>query len=185
MISRTRAFVVYFTFLAVAILWNLAIVAAPWTWAHGQTEIASFLYYIFSPLCHQRADRSFFWMGHHFAVCNRCTGIYLGALIGIQVFPFVVQFPEGALSKDGMAKTPPRLLLFVALATVAADVGLDWLGIWQNTPVSRFLTGGFCGIVAAFFLLPPVLEIFTKAANRSSVDAPLEDGASEAQHVHF
>lgn len=34
--------------------------------------------------CHRKPERSFFWKGHQFPVCARCTGFYLGYL----VFPF-------------------------------------------------------------------------------------------------
>ena len=174
MINKTRAWIVYGALLLIAILWNLAIVAAPWAWAHGHTAWASALYFMFSPLCHQRPDRSFTWMGHHLAVCNRCTGIYLGALIGIMVFPLFVSLTNGVLTPDARAKTPRRLFLFVALALVALDVGLDWLGIRSNTPVSRFLTGGICGIVAAFYLLPPLFEIFAAPVDHSQPLTMLE-----------
>ena len=148
--------------------------AAPWAWAHGHTAVASALYYLFLPLCHERPDRSFAWMGHRLAVCNRCTGIYLGALLGILAFPFFVSLTNGVLTPDARAKTPRRIFLFAALALVALDVGLDWLGLRSNTPVSRFLTGGICGIVAAFYLLPPLFEIFAVPMKRSHAAAMLE-----------
>ncbi len=166
MISSRRVFIVYFSLLLAAILWNLAIVMAPWTWAHGATGVASILYSLFSPLCHQRADRSFFWVGHHFAACQRCTGIYLGALLGILAFPVFVSLSSGWFNQEFRAVTPPRIWLWLALALVTADAGGEILGVRQTTPSSRFLTGMVCGIVAAFYLLPPILEIFSRKRGR-------------------
>ncbi len=34
-------------------------------------------------ICHQRADRSFSTCGRQWAVCGRCTGLYLGAGLGV------------------------------------------------------------------------------------------------------
>lgn len=32
-------------------------------------------------LCHQRPDRSFFFRGHQFPLCARCTGLVIGTLV--------------------------------------------------------------------------------------------------------
>jgi uncharacterized membrane protein len=161
MINPHKAKFVYAAILLIAILWNLAVVAAPWTWARGHPGIASMLYFMFSPICHQRADRSFVWMGHRLAVCHRCAGIYLGALVGLLIFPLLSSlFRSGEKGRD--TRLPGRAALLVALALVAADAGLELLGVRSSTPMSRFLTGGFCGIVAPFYLLPSIFEIFAK-----------------------
>ncbi len=157
---KTRT--VYAIILAVAILWNLAIIAAPWSWAEGHPVVASGLYFMFSPLCHQRADRSFFAFGHHLAVCHRCTGIYLGALAGLLLIPLLSRVLHGKTGGLFGIRLQNRTLLFLALGLMAADVGGKFVGIHQSTPMSRFLTGAFCGIVAPFYLLPAIFEIFIK-----------------------
>jgi len=60
-----------------------------------------------------------------------------------------------------------RALLLLALALMAADVGGELMGIRNSTPMSRFLTGAFCGIVAPFYLLPAIFEIFIKVSKES------------------
>lgn len=45
----------------------------------------SFLKY----LCHRRPDRSFFFRGHQFPVCARCTGFLVGTL-AYCIFSFLV-----------------------------------------------------------------------------------------------
>jgi hypothetical protein len=41
---------------------------------------------------------------------------------------------------------------------------VDWLGgvlgLWINTPASRFLTGGFFGLVAGYFLARALVSLF-------------------------
>jgi uncharacterized membrane protein len=158
---------VYAIILAVAILWNLAIIAAPWSWAEGHPVVASGLYFMFSPVCHQRADRSFFAFGHHFAVCNRCTGIYLGALAGLLLVPLLSVVLHGETGELLRIRIQNRALLLLALALMAADVAGELMGVRNSTPMSRFLTGAFCGIVAPFYLLPAIFEIFIRVSRES------------------
>lgn len=165
--EKKRWVFAYGLLLVVAMAWNLAIIGAPWAWAQGHPRVASVLYFVFSPLCHQRADRSFFFLGHHLAVCARCAGIYSAALLGILVFPWIrlkSWSNEGATS---VATAPSRMWLLTALALVAADVGGEVLGLRATSAVSRFLTGAFCGIVAPFYLLPALIEIVTKATGEN------------------
>ncbi|MBZ5551873.1 MAG: DUF2085 domain-containing protein [Acidobacteriia bacterium] len=167
MTEQHKTQTVYGILLAVAILWNLAFIAAPWSWAQGHTIVATGLYLMFSPVCHQRADRSFFAFGHHLAVCHRCTGIYLGALAGLLLVPLLSLARPG--KREGLVRVriQNRALLLLALALMAADVGGELLGIRHSTPMSRFLTGAFCGIVATFYLLPAIFDIFIKVSKES------------------
>ena len=165
---------VYAIVLTLAILWNLAIIAAPWSWAQGHTALSSGLYLMFSPVCHQRADRSFFAFGHHLAACNRCTGIYFGALAGLVLMPFLSLGLYGKAGGPFRVQIQNRTLLFLALALMAADVGGEFAGIRQSTPMSRFLTGAFCGIVSPFYLLPAIFEIFIKVPEEAKPAATIE-----------
>jgi len=67
-------------------LWFVGIFAAPYL-THI-SEHYSFLYYIYSFVCHQDPARSFHLWGYKLGVCSRCTGIYSGALFFILAFPF-------------------------------------------------------------------------------------------------
>ena len=40
--------------------------------------------------CHCRPDRSFFYKGHQFPVCARCTGMLIGMLLAPMLFVFWV-----------------------------------------------------------------------------------------------
>lgn len=153
---------IYLIVLAATIAWNLTLFAAPWFWTKGHSVWASGVYLIFYPICHQRPERSFFLWGHPLAVCHRCTGIYLGFLVGILLFPLVSRSlranPKGILP----LQIPNRWGLLTAMLVVAADVGSELLGIRHTTTLSRFLSGAICGIVAASYLLPQIIEIFSK-----------------------
>ncbi|MEN9935418.1 MAG: hypothetical protein RLZZ387_1997 [Chloroflexota bacterium] len=56
-------------------------------WA-GHPLLGEILFRIYTPLCHQKAERSFFVCGHQMAFCHRCTAMYgglvvVGALFGL------------------------------------------------------------------------------------------------------
>ncbi len=43
---------------------------------------------IFDYICHRRPDRSFFYKGHQFPVCARCTGFYISGIASIILLKF-------------------------------------------------------------------------------------------------
>ena len=98
----------------------------------------------FMLLCHQLPARSFTVDGHLFAVCQRCTGLYLGTFLG---------------SIAGMLPTlrnvvSDRIVRFMAIAALllVVDVGLDAVHILKNTPLTRVGTGLGLGLTAGLFL---------------------------------
>lgn len=87
---------------------------------------------VMAPSCHQRSDRSFFYHGWQFPVCARCTGLYLGYVIGII-----------SIALD--------LWLSVWLCVMGLFVlWLDWILQYQkicgSTNIRRFVTGLWCGV---------------------------------------
>ncbi len=129
----------------------LGAVAAPWLLAHGHTEAAQVVYRGFYNACHQNADRSFSLFGAPMAVCARCTGLYLGALLGTILLP---------LLRGVRAPVPSRAWLAAAALPCALDVGLDWSGIVINTFATRGATGLLLGAVAPFYVVPAFFEAF-------------------------
>ena len=80
--------------------------------------------------CHQLPERSFFFCGHQFPVCARCTGVILGQIAGgiCSVFLF--------LSYDTIA-----FLCFLMFF----DWWLQRVNLLQSTNLRRFVTGILCG----------------------------------------
>lgn len=104
----------------------------------------------FATLCHQLADRSFVVGDHLFAVCHRCTGLYLGFLIGILVGCVPrVRAPIGR---------SPLVLIAIAAVAVGFDVGLDMLRILSNTVGTRLVTGSLLGVALGVFLSVVLLD---------------------------
>jgi len=127
------------------------ILVAPLAAASGHNEIAATIYYAFSPLCHQRADRSFFIDGHKFGVCSRCTGIYFGFAFTLLAYPLLRSLRTTA--------TPPRKWLLLAALPLAIDFSLTFFGLWENTHTSRLLTGLLLGSVAVFYVMPGIADL--------------------------
>ncbi|MFV1981639.1 MAG: DUF2085 domain-containing protein [Rhodothermia bacterium] len=109
----------------------------------------------FALLCHQIPGRSFTINGHLFAVCHRCTGLYLGLFLGLigGMIPAVKTFVD----------TWGLRLIAVAAVIVVADVVLDAANILYNTPLSRVVTGLGLGLAAGLFLTSIILN--TQTAN--------------------
>jgi uncharacterized membrane protein len=128
----------------------MLIVGAPLAQSSGHFSLAAAIYKAFSFVCHQIPDRSFQLAGYQFAVCSRCTGIYLGLAAAALFYPLVRSLKR--------TDTPSRLWLFLAAVPLAVDFALGYFSIWQNTHWSRFLTGALLSTVAVFFVMPGLIE---------------------------
>jgi uncharacterized membrane protein len=126
-----------------ATLLAVSVLAGPFAYVLGM--------HVFSPTCHQLADRSPWFMGHQLAVCHRCAGIYAALPLGALLAPLIPGM------RDRLNRYAP-LLAGASLLPMALDWGLDATSIWINTPVSRAMTGAMFGAVAgawfAWALLP-------------------------------
>ena len=127
------------------------IVVAPLAHAHGYNSSAFVLYQMFSRVCHQIPERAFYLEGHPFAVCARCTGIYFGFTASVLVFPLVRSLRRG--------DTPARKWLLLAAVPALLDFAFGFFGIWENTHWSRSLTGALLGAVAAFYVVPGLIDL--------------------------
>ena len=148
---RRQAWKVWTIGLTVVFIWAAAIVAAPLLKANGATSISSPLYHFFGYLCHQISERSFHVEGEPFGVCSRCFGVYFGLFFGFAIYPLWRQIAE--------IEPLPRFWLFLSLIPVGIDWSLTILGIWENTHLSRFVTGLILGVACATYIVPAIVEI--------------------------
>jgi uncharacterized membrane protein len=49
--------------------------------------------------------------------------------------------------------------LFLAAAPLAIDFSLGFFGIWENTHLSRFVTGALLGSVAVLYVMPGLIDL--------------------------
>lgn len=137
--------------LFIVAAWSAAIVAAPFFAAAELNGISNPIYYFFSHLCHQMPGRSFHALGHQFAVCSRCSGVYIGLLAGLAAYPLLRRLED--------IKPFARIWLFLALIPIGVDWTLGIVGIWENTHLSRFSTGLILGAACAVYIIPALVEI--------------------------
>jgi len=147
--------------ISLVFLWCAAIVAAPIlnTFGGPLAAAGSFLYQVFSRVCHQLDERSFHIAGYKFGVCIRCTAIYFAFFSGILFAPFVTKRIGSRLSS--------RSLILLSALPMAVDVALSVAGIHESTVITRLCTGATFGFGLSIPLLEPLQELVQKILSRS------------------
>ncbi|MDQ3711024.1 MAG: DUF2085 domain-containing protein [Acidobacteriota bacterium] len=158
---RRQAVKVWSGFAFLAAWWVFMIVLAPFAEANNLSSVSNPVYKFFSFICHQIPDRSIHFHEHVLAVCSRCFGVYLGLLFGFVVYPFLRRIED--------TEPLPRFWLFLAMIPMAVDWLLGFFGIWENTHLSRFLTGAILGTACAIFIVPALIEIFQLLTHKRQV----------------
>ena len=157
---HTRAARVWAITLAVTAVWLLVIVSPPLMMYFGFS--ASPIYSFYSYICHQLPERSFHVLGHQFAVCSRCFGVYFGLLAGVLTY---------RLWRPVASVEPlPRFWLFLSMIPISIDWSLGFFEIWENNHISRFITGLVLGVACAVFIVPALVEIVRNLSRRTIVD---------------
>jgi uncharacterized membrane protein len=129
------------------------VVGAPILAAREHFVPSAIIYLAFSGVCHQIPERSFVFAGFPFAVCHRCSGIYLGFLAGSLIKnPFIYRSRKIRCS-----------WIFASIAPLVLDVLLPFAGIVESTPLSRFLTGLLFGTMLSSLFLYGVRELLDKS----------------------
>ncbi len=136
---------------ALCILLFLAAPAAPYFAAHGQPWAAVLLYAAFAPFCHQLPGRSFAWLGHPWAVCHRCAGIYAGLAAGVLL-------PRALLGRL-LAVRARRAWALGAAVPLLFDSLLPAAGLWHNTAASRCASGALAGIMLGSVLVAGLAQL--------------------------
>jgi len=158
---RRQAIIVWSASAFLIFLWVFLIVLAPVAEANDFTNVSHPIYKFFSYLCHQMPARSPHFYEQAFAVCSRCSGVYLGLFFGFVVYPFLRPVQE--------TEPLPRFWLFLAMIPISIDWLLGFFEIWENTHFSRILTGAILGMACAVFIVPALVEVFQLLSNKRKV----------------
>jgi uncharacterized membrane protein len=148
---RRQAWKVWTIGLVIVFAWVFATVLAPLAKANGLTSVSAPLYGFFRLICHQISERSFHVEGEQFAVCSRCFGVYFGLFAGFAAYPLWRNIDE--------IEPLARFWLFLSLIPITIDWSLTIFGIWENTHLSRLITGLILGVACATFIVPATVEI--------------------------
>jgi uncharacterized membrane protein len=149
---RRQAFLVWSVFGLLIFGWIFSIVIAPVAEANNWEGVSYPIYKFFSFICHQIPDRSIQIHEHAFAVCSRCFGVYFGLFFGFMIYPLMRRIEE--------TEPFPRFWLFAAMIPMGVDWSLGFFEIWENTHLSRFLTGAILGAACGIFIVPALIELF-------------------------
>lgn len=137
-----------------------------------------------SGICHQLPEHSLFWGGQQVPLCARCTGTYLGALLG-----FVHVWRKGRIRAS---KLPPTKLLIIAVMA-----GILWVvdglnsyyqfltgdtGLYPPNSALRILTGMGMGLSLSFVVIPTFnLIAWRDADEQRAINSPRELGTLALQ----
>jgi len=141
------------------ILWGIVvlIVLPPYVGVTGREILMS----SFRPLCHQLPGRSPFVDGVQLAVCHRCLGIYVGLAASATILGGLIAFSKPI-------ERYASILLPASLVPLTVEWLGDVIGLWTNTPVSRFVTGGIFGAVGGVFLARVLVEAVRQRKARNA-----------------
>jgi uncharacterized membrane protein len=122
-----------------------------------ESPLARALALALAPLCHQDPSRSF----GHFALCHRCTGIYVGVALGAAAWLLA---PRARPALDLRSSRPWIVGIGPMLAQVL--VGRLWIGtdLWWL----RLATGALFGAVAGFATVTLLAGLVSTAAPAAS-----------------
>jgi len=111
---------------------------------------------LYGPVCHQQPARSFSLGGMPQAVCARCSGLYLGGVVGLVA---------GALLFAGTGRVPRRRWLVVALVPTALDTLAPWVGMGQLSNGPRLISALPAGVMLGMFLAFAVADLCRTPSN--------------------
>lgn len=105
-------------------------------------------------ICHQQAERSYFFFDQKMPLCSRCTGMYISAAAGFAILA----------RKKRYSSLPPKKIMIV-LGVILALFALDGVNsllsslpmnfvLYQPTNWMRLLSGAALGISFPVILLP-------------------------------
>ncbi|MBC7361248.1 MAG: DUF2085 domain-containing protein [Candidatus Aminicenantes bacterium] len=123
-----------------------------WRWP----LLSKFVYLLYSPLCHQQPERSYFLNGHQLAVCSRCLGIYSGFFLSSLIYP--------TWRRSFRLWITSRPLLIILMATpMGVDVFFNLIKLWSSPLILRTIVGFVWSAVLPFFWFKALDELSARS----------------------
>lgn len=123
----------------------------------GAPVLGEVLFRLYTPLCHQLPERSFFVCGHQVAFCHRCAAMYTAIVVAGLLFGLLRRYIRPTSLKIALLLLLPMLLdggshMLDDLFGLGLRGGGDAIGspnFWL-----RMITGVLVGVAALLFLFP-------------------------------
>ena len=147
----------YLFSLCLMVLWLGLIIGAPFLLSLPPSNCkkgAFFIYWFFSPVCHQQKTSSFIIYGNQMAVCSRCFGIYLGMMLGVLAYPLIRSFD--------FIRVVHRRYIMLAPLPMVGDVVLLAVGVYPPLLWLKALTGMVFGFALPFYFLPALYQMVSQ-----------------------
>jgi uncharacterized membrane protein len=154
------------TFLITTIaywLWLGGMLLAPYLRSQS-SPWAGLAYAVYSPVCHQVPGRSLRCFGQPLAVCARCTGIYLGFLLGLGLYPLLRGWQRLSL--------PAGRVFFFISAPIILDTAANSLRLWQTSNAVRLATGFVWGTILPFYFITGIADLIISRKKKRLKSAP-------------
>jgi len=119
--------------------------------------VARFVYSTSDSFCHQKASRSFFLNDNQMPYCSRCTGIFLGLVIGacIAVFRYI-----------------DFKWQYIIIGLL--PIGIDGIGqmfcFWESINIIRLMTGMLAGILTGLAVAVIIQELCASVSKHAETD---------------
>ena len=123
----------------------------------GQPLLGELLFRLYTPLCHQLPERSFFFCGHQIAFCHRCVAMYTSIVAAGLLFGLLRRYIKPTSLKIALLLLLPMLIdggshLLDDVLGLGLRGGGDAIGsanFWL-----RMITGVLAGAAALVFAFP-------------------------------
>ncbi|MFQ3632814.1 DUF2085 domain-containing protein [Roseiflexus sp.] len=125
---------------------------SPWLKANGHPLAGEIIFRIYTPLCHQRPERSFCFCGYQVAFCHRCTSLYGGLFIAGVLFSFVRRRVRPISLRSGAFLLLP-ITLDAGSHMINDLLNLGWRGGGDDVGSLNFWLRMITGALAALTVL--------------------------------
>jgi len=125
-------------------------------------------------LCHQLPERSYDFAGVLWAVCARCSGIYIGLIFALVALFLAYRLKQGHGHRHGFMAWPYWIFLFAGLTFMGWDGVSSYAGWRETTNLLRWITG--IGMGAS--LAPLLYFLMVNNLARESRDEPVMGGGA-------
>ena len=162
---------------ALAVLWTAGIVVVPFTERSGDETAATtagLARLAYRPVCHQIPDRSLILGGQPFAVCARCTGLYLGGAVGLALMALGC----------GRLRVPRRLWLLVAVTPTVLDFGMGHLTGVGLPNLARLVAAFPAGLMLGWYLAIGIADLARSIGHRAVETATTTNSTASPNRLH-